>query len=108
MNVSVRSVGRGSVVEVSGDVDMKASPELRRALFEALKAAPRVALSLSSVRYMDSSGIAVMIESVREAKRLTRPLVLFGISPAVYSVFKLTHVTGIFQIVETEEQALEA
>ncbi len=108
MTVSLRSGDKIRIVDVTGDVDMKNSPTLRQNLFDALKDNPAVALNLTEVRYIDSSGIAVMIEAVRESKRLNKRFVLFGISPAVYNVFKLTHVTGIFEVVETEQQALGA
>jgi anti-anti-sigma regulatory factor len=50
----------------------------------------------------------VMLEALRESQRLNRQFVLFGMSPAVHDVFKLTHVIKIFDVAQTEEQALEA
>jgi anti-sigma B factor antagonist len=108
MNVSLRVTDKARVIDVSGDVDLKASPVLRKALFDALKEAARVAVNLSAIRYIDSSGIAVMLEAQRESQRLNRQFVLFGMSPAVEDVFKLTHVIRIFQVAETEEQAVGA
>lgn len=106
MNFSIRMDGTLCIVEVTGDVDLKGSPDLRKAIFDALKLAPKVALNLSEIRYIDSSGIAVMIEALRESQTLNREFVLFGMNPEVYDVFKLTHVLRIFQIVDTEEQVL--
>jgi anti-sigma B factor antagonist len=106
MNVSSRASGGARIVDVAGDVDMKGSPMLRKALFDALKETGKVALNLSAIRYIDSSGIAVLLETVRESQRLKKQFVLFGMSPAVRDVFKLTHVIRIFQVAETEEQAL--
>jgi anti-sigma B factor antagonist len=106
MNVSFRSRETARIVDVAGDVDLKGSPVLRQILFGALKEAPKVALNLSEIRYIDSSGIAVMLEALRESQRLNRQFVLFGMSPAVRDVFKLTHVIRIFHVADTEEQAL--
>ena len=106
MTVSLRTSEGVLIIDVSGDVDLEGSPDLRKALFDALKEAPKVALNLSAIRYVDSSGIAVMLEALRESQRLDRQLVLFGMSPAVHDVFKLTHVIRIFQVAQTEEQAL--
>jgi anti-sigma B factor antagonist len=107
LNVSVRVSGTTQILDVGGEVAMRESPALRKALFDALKQAPKVALNLSAIRYIDSSGIAVLIETLRESQRLNRQFVLFGLSPAVHDVFKLTHVIKIFQVMETEQQALE-
>jgi len=108
MNIAVRAVDSARIVDVTGDIDLRSAPALRRTMFETLRAAPRVALNLGAIRYIDSSGIAVMIESLKEAQRLAKPFVLFGMSPAVHDVFRLTHVLRIFQVVETEQEAIGA
>jgi anti-sigma B factor antagonist len=106
MTLARRAAENARIIDVSGDVDLKGSPVLRKALFDALKEVPKVAVNLSEIRYIDSSGIAVMLEALRESQRLKREFVLFGMSPAVHDVFKLTHVIRIFQVADTEEQAL--
>ena len=108
MNLSIRTTENTRIVDISGDVDLRASPLLRKQLFEALKESPRVAINLTAIRYIDSSGIAVMIEALKESQRLKHQLILFGMNGLVHDVFKLTHVIQIFHVVETEEQALGA
>lgn len=106
MKVSVRDVGNVKVVEVEGDVDLGTSPVFRRTLFEALPQAATVALNLHAIRYIDSSGIATLIEVLKASQRLNKEFVLFGLSPAVQQVFRLTHVSRIFKIFQTEQEAL--
>ena len=106
MTISVRQSGTARVVDIGGEVDLGTSPDLRRALFELLEKTPRLAINLKALRYIDSSGIATLIEALKSAQRLQKELVLFGLSPAVQDVFRLTHVNRIFRIVETEEQAV--
>jgi anti-sigma B factor antagonist len=108
MNLSIRTTENTRIVDISGDVDLRASPLLRKQLFEALKESPKVAINLTAIRYIDSSGIAVMIEALKESQRLKHQLILFGMNGLVHDVFKLTHVIQIFHVVETEEQALGA
>ena len=108
MNLSIRTNESTRIVDISGDVDLRASPLLRKQLFEALKESPKVAINLTAIRYIDSSGIAVMIEALKESQRLKHQLILFGMNGLVHDVFKLTHVIQIFHVVETEEQALGA
>ena len=106
MKISIRDVGDAKVVEVEGDIDLGTSPTFRRTLFEALPRAAKLALNLTSIRYIDSSGIATLIEVLKDAQRLQKQFVLFGLSPAVEEVFRLTHVIRIFQVFPTEQEAL--
>jgi anti-sigma B factor antagonist len=106
MKISIRDVGSAKIVEVDGDVDLGTSGVLRRTLFAALPETSILALNLESIRYIDSSGIATLIEVLNDSRRLSKQFVLFGLSTAVEEVFRLTHVIRIFRIVETEQEAL--
>ena len=106
MKISVRDVGAAKVVEVDGEVDLGTSPDLRRTLFDALPAVGTLALNLGAIRYIDSSGIATLIEVLKRSQQLEKAFVLFGLSPAVLEVFRLTHVIRVFQVVGTEQEAL--
>jgi anti-sigma B factor antagonist len=106
MTISVRESNGAQVVDLAGDVDLGTSPDLRRKLFELLGQSPKLALNMKALRYIDSSGIATLIEVFKNAQRLQKEFVLFGISPAVEDVFRLTHVNRIFRIFDTEEEAV--
>ena len=106
MKISIRDVGNVKVVKVEGDVDLGTSPVFRRTLFETLPLASRLALNLEAIRYIDSSGIATLIEVLKDSQRLGKEFVLFGLSPAVLEVFRLTHVIRIFRVFQTEQEAL--
>ena len=108
MKISIRDVGNAKVVAVEGDVDLGTSPVFRRTLFETLPLAAKLALNLEAIRYIDSSGIATLIEVLKDSQRLNKQFVLFGLSPAVLEVFRLTHVIRIFRVFDTEQEALEA
>ena len=108
MKISIRDVGDAKVVVVEGDVDLGTSPVFRSTLFETLPLAEKLALNLEAIRYIDSSGIATLIEVLKDSQRLNKEFVLFGLSPAVQEVFRLTHVVRIFRVYDTEQEALEA
>jgi anti-sigma B factor antagonist len=99
------------VIQVSGEVDMLTSPQLRSAVldqFEPDSAAELVVLNLDGVTFLGTSGLAVLIE-VREAahtagvelrlactaRRVLRPLTIAGLTP-------------LFDIHDTVERALAA
>ncbi len=106
MKISVREAGEAKIVDVEGDVDLGTSPDLRRTLFDTLRQAPKLALNLAAIRYIDSSGIATLIEVLKDSQKRNKEFVLFGLSPAVQQVFRLTHVIRLFQVVETEHEAV--
>jgi anti-sigma B factor antagonist len=106
VKISVREVGAAKVVEIEGEVDLSTSPALRRTLLETLPTGGKLALNLGSIRYIDSSGIATLVEVLNRSQRLKKEFVLFGLSPAVQEVFRLTHVVRIFQVFQTEQEAL--
>jgi len=106
MTISVRGSVAARIVDLAGDVDLGTSPNLRRALFDLLGETPKLALNLRALRYIDSSGIATLIEVLKDSQRRQKEFVLFGLSPAVQDVFRLTHVNRIFRIFDTEEEAV--
>jgi anti-sigma B factor antagonist len=96
-----------TIVDVTGDIDMGTSPGLRKTLLESLKMTPRLVVNLREVRYIDSSGIASLVEVLMKARDSKKHLVLFGLNKAVQEVLQLTRLTTIFEIRETEEEALQ-
>jgi anti-sigma B factor antagonist len=108
MKTTIREQPGTTIVDVSGDVDMATSPNLRKTLLEALKKMPRLVVNLREVQYVDSSGIASLVEVLKEARDKNKRLILFGLNPAVHEALQLTRLTKIFEILDTEEEALRA
>ena len=108
LRFSARSERDAVIVDVVGQIDMGTSPALRKALLESLNSTGRVAINLTEVTYIDSSGIASLLEVLQEAKKSKKRVILFGLTPSVLYVLQLTRLTGVFEIQETELQALEA
>lgn len=107
MKAVIRQQPGTTIVDVSGDIDMGTSPGLRKVLLDSLKATPRLILNLREVRYIDSSGIASLVEVLMRARNSQKLLVLFGLNKAVQDVLQLTRLATIFEIRETEEEALQ-
>lgn len=97
-----------TIVDVDGQIDLGSSPALRKTLLDCLRGTDRVAVNLMAVKYIDSSGIASLLEVLKEARRSNKKLVLFGLTKSVLQVLQLTRLNGVFEILETEEQVLEA
>ena len=107
LKISVRVTARATVVDLEGAIDLGNSPVLRATLFDAVPATSRLALNMNGVEYIDSSGIATLIEAFKKAQDLKKDFVLFGLGPAVHHVLKLTNLLGVFQVFDSEEHALQ-
>ena len=108
MKTATREQTGTTIIDVTGDIDMRTSPGLRKTLLESLKNTPRLVVNLREVRYVDSSGIASLVEVFKEARNRNKRLVLFGLNATVHDVLQLTRLVKIFEIRETEEEALQA
>ena len=108
METSLRQSGKATIVDVVGDIDLQNSPRLRKLLLETLRLSPRVIVNLGQVRYIDSSGIASLVEGLKESQSLKNRFILFGLSKPAREVLRLTRLISVFEVYETEEQALGA
>ncbi len=96
------------LVRVEGDVDLATSPELRNLLREVLEKDRRsVVLDLAQVPHMDSSGIAVLIEGERWARKYGLKLLLASPSRQVRMVLELARLETFFTIADDVDGALE-
>ena len=92
----------GYVVKVKGDVDMNSSADVREALNQVFKqrssAMKALVVDLSQVRYMDSSGIATLVEALQNCMKQGLQLRLADLSAPVKDVFELARLAAIFEI----------
>ncbi len=110
MQISTRQSGTSTVVDVVGDIDLYNSPEVRKVLLETIrdKRAPRVIINLKEVRYIDSSGVASLVEGLKVSRNMNSRFMLYGLSPAAREVLELSRLIKVFEVYENEEQALNA
>jgi len=108
MKTSMRDEKGTTIVEVVGQIDLSNSPALRKTLFETLRGTRHLAINMMGVKYIDSYGIASLLEILKEARDSGKRMTLFGLTIAVREVLQLTRLTGVFEIHETEEEMLKA
>lgn len=96
-------------MDVVGDIDLYNSPEVRKVVLESIRAqgAERVVMNLQKVRYIDSSGVASLVEGLKVARGVNVKFVLFGLSPAAREVLELSRLIKVFDVAESEEHALQ-
>ena len=89
----------GEVVSISGRVAVDTSGQMRSRLGEALRSRPdRVTIDLSQVDYMDTSGLATLIEGMRIARKQDTQLILRGLQEQPRYLFKVTDLDRVFPI----------
>ena len=88
------------VLSVSGEVDLSWSQTLRAAVLKALQSATALAVRLDQVAYIDSSGIAALVEGFQQARSRNQPFILLAPSPNVRAVLELARLDRVFQIRE--------
>ena len=88
-----------TIIAVEGDVDLYSSPELRKVVLAAVpKADSGVGVHLAAVTYMDSSGVATLVEGLRSAKENDKTFVLIEPSSSVMKVLDLARLDRVFEI----------
>jgi anti-sigma B factor antagonist len=89
----------GSTIRVVGEVDLYSSPELRKAILKAVPTADEsLAINLEGVTYIDSSGVATLVEGLRSAREHGTEFILVAPSPAVMQVLELARLDSIFEV----------
>lgn len=108
LRIAARHLDKITIFDISGDIDLASSPELRKALLRELRELrmPRVVLNLKDVHYIDSSGVASLVEGLKASRDVGSRLVLFGLNSAVREVLQLSKLVRIFEITDNEEQAV--
>jgi anti-sigma B factor antagonist len=108
MQISIRCVDNATIFDISGDIDLANSPEVRKALLHEVRdnRRSRVVLNLSEVRYIDSSGVASLVESLKASRDIGSRFILVGLSGPAREVLQLSRLLKVFEIYDTEVEAL--
>jgi len=108
LQIAARHLDKITILDISGDIDLATSPELRKALLRELRElkTARVVLNLAAVRYIDSSGVASLVEGLKASRDVGSRLILFGLNRTVREVLQLSKLVKIFEICENEEQSV--
>jgi len=95
-------------VDVTGDITLYNSPEVRKVLLDLLKEKrrPRVIVNMLNVKYIDSAGVASLVEGLKVSRDLKSTFALYGLSRTAREVLELTRLIKVFEVYNDEEEAL--
>ena len=97
-----------SIVHLTGDVDLSCSPDARKTILDCLNESQNTMVDLSAVEYIDSSGVASLVEGYQTAKKKDLSFGLIGVSGPALSVLELARLDKVFPIYESIEACIEA
>lgn len=106
MVCEVRSEGNTTIVALSGDIDLDSSSQVRSVLLESVSTKRGVLVEMSAVSYIDSSGVASLVEAYQSARHASTPFALVGVSEAAMRVLELARLDQVFTIHASVPEAL--
>ena len=103
----IRNDGDNVILDLAGDVDMHSSPALREELLKVVnRGAQVIVINLQDVEFMDSSGLATLVEALQSTRRKKTTLKLVSLCHRVRSIFEIARLDAIFEIFDSEAEAL--
>jgi anti-sigma B factor antagonist len=109
MQITERTEDDIPIVSITGDIDLESSPKLREFLKpKSTKKTACLLLDFSGVNYIDSSGLATLIEYFQAVQGFGGKLALASLSPRVKNVFEIVRLEQIFSLHPDIPSALNA
>jgi anti-sigma B factor antagonist len=104
MTHTVSTRGNLQILSLTGEIDMHSSPAIRRVLLDLVKTKAPIVVNLAEVKYMDSSGVATLVEGLQNAKKMGQSFVLAQPAGSVLGVIKLARLDKVFRIFASVEE----
>jgi anti-sigma B factor antagonist len=102
MEHTIKDENGGKVISFSGEVDLESSTAARQALLECVDTGQSVKVDLSGVSYIDSSGIASLVEALQSARSKGSDFALVSVSEAALRVLQLARLDKVFTILDSQ------
>jgi anti-sigma B factor antagonist len=99
LRITVHHSGQDAIVRLSGRINVDSSPDLRDRLRAILSTEPlprTVTVDLAGVPYIETSGIATLIEALRIAAHQQTRFHLQGLDGSVLRLFEVTGALTLF------------
>ena len=99
LEITVDHSEEGALVRLQGRLGIDSSPDLRDRLLAMLRGQPPkvVIVDLTKVSYIDTSGIATLLEAFKIARNRYTTLRLNGLQGRLAHLFEVTGLTALFE-----------
>jgi anti-sigma B factor antagonist len=100
---------RPNVLPLKGEIDLHVSPVVTASLNALIEKKPeRVVVDLSQVTYIDSAGLAALIQGMQKVEGYGGKFLLAGLQETVRSIFEISRLDQVFHIFPDTDAALAA
>jgi len=107
MSVKIETKNGLTVCHIEGEIDINSSPGIKKSFDKVLSSkAPKIIVNLSKVTYVDSSGLATLVEILKNMRSYGGRLRLTNLSSKVKSLFEITKLEKLFEIMTDEQEAI--
>ena len=89
------------LLALNGEVDLHNSPDVRKQLLAIVESGHSVIVDFSELTYIDSSGIATLVETYNLAKNKQLSLMIVAAKGAPLQVMELTHLNKVFPMFDS-------
>jgi len=108
MTESTSEITNRRVVHLAGEIDLEHAPLVRKVLLGAVEQGRLILVDMAEVKYIDSSGIACLIEALQEARKKSADLALIAVNPQAMRVLALARLDTVFAIHDDLTSAVQA
>jgi anti-sigma B factor antagonist len=106
LTVTSETIAEGEIVTPAGDVDLSGSPVLRNELRKVQQKRPkRIIVELAQVGYMDSTGLATLVEAMQQGRKFGTRIVLCNLTDRVRSIIEIARLDSVFVLAADREAA---
>ena len=108
MSIEQKINGNTGILILSDEIDLDKSPQVRENIKELIDKVKVVEVHMAAVKYIDSSGIAALVEGMQLSKSNSKEFCLTDVSNEVMKVVQLAHLDKFFKIKSvTGQDAIE-
>lgn len=109
MDIKMEETGGVMVFRISGDIDINTSPDVKRSFNRIVKEKKdKIVINLKDVGYVDSSGLATLVEILKNLRTYGGKLKLTSLSDKVRGLFEITKLDKLFDISADESSAVNS
>lgn len=106
MQITIDTKNNINIISIKGEVDLSNSPKLRKEFLRLGNS--NLLVDLKDVSYMDSSGLATLVEAMQKVTKNNGKFKLSGLTGEVKNIFEIARLQEVFSIYEDIKSALES
>lgn len=109
MEINIKEEASITIIELAGEVDAQRSPEIKNKIKDLIsEGKSRIVIDLGAVKYMDSSGLGVLVSGLKATRKENGDLKLATLQTEVQNIFELTQLNKVFEIFENQTDAVKS